>query len=1606
FIYHYLNQGDVDDAYLVQVIWEYQSKLDIDVLKQAWKLAQRKYPSLRLRFSWDEELLQIIDKEGVVDFRYVDLSAITDATVQEGQIKQIQEADRLERYKLEEGNLFRLHIIKQRDELYTCIFSSHHAILDGWSNPILLNFVHNAYTKLSKGEELSYIDTVEDQSYKGAQKYLQDYREENSKYWQDYINKIEEKDDLSILITSNKKGLRLNNYKQVEDHKAATLSIKDSLYDKLKTLSKEEGITLNAILQYVWHKVLKVYGSSNSNSSNNQTITTVVGTTVSGRNIPVSNIEHSVGLYINTLPLIVEHNTSEDTTTTIVDAIKKLQSDVTEINTRSNTSLAKLQKDGTRLFDTLFVFENYPVPTENKETNEEGTKQSLSIYFKQAIERLDYPLSVIAYEGNNSLTFSINYAGELFTEETIKQLLSTAKTILTQIGEVENSLSKDTKEQTLTYLSTQEQHKLLINYNNTQAPFPHNKTIQQLFEEQAERTPDNVAIIYNNIRLTYKELNERANRLASYLITNHSITPDTLIPLLLDRSEHMIISILAVLKAGGAYVPMDPDYPDERINYILEDTGSRIIITNKKYEERLQEIIQTDTDQQKISIVSVDDANSASNLPHLLSKDQTANPAIKDLSSTNLAYVIYTSGTTGKPKGVMIEHRGVVSLVKEVDYIKVNNQDTSIQLADTAFDAAIFEIWISLLNGGKLFIPHNTMVLFTDTGLFKEVLVKEDISILWLTKTLFDQLFLIDTTLFKDIKYLLVGGEALNKKLIKTLRDSDDAPQNILNGYGPTENTTFSCTFNISKDNIEHISSVPIGHPISNTTAYVLSASSTASDSAHSTSSTLTPLPTYAIGELYIGGVGLARGYLNNEELTKERFIPNPFQTEEEKADTEVYGPLGRNARLYKTGDLVRWLPCGNLEYIGRSDFQVKIRGFRIELGEIESVLSTYPNIKQCVVVAREHEGNLGTNKYLAAYYTTTSGEAIKSDTLISHLSSSLPDYMIPTAFVWLDALPLTVNGKLDRKALPSPELGSDSSSYVAPRSELESKLCLIFAEVLGLDLGSVGIRDDFFKMGGDSIVSIQVVSRIRQRVDLGNNVCSVKDIFTYRTIEKLYDNVVSKHLESNTTNSSSITSEQGMLSGEVTLLPIQEWFFENDFTTPSHFNQSFLVKVASTLDIDILQKAVDVLVNYHDAFRLRYDGDRQYYDDKAAALPIQTLDVSTLSEAELHEVLTLWQSSFDLTTGPLYSIGYIHGFSDKSSRIFFALHHLIVDAVSWRILTEDLRDLYSKAADPSSFGPKGTSYRQWVEAIRSYASINKEESSYWDNVTSDISGSNKILESIFTSTSVDSSSASTSYSSLSLTKTLTNKLLKESNKAYNTEINDLLLSALGLALNEVLGSLVNHITLEGHGREEEIGKQSSLHLDLSRTIGWFTTMYPVRLEVGRDVDNGTVDLASTIKYTKELLRQVPNKGIGFGSIIGYQDHLLPKVSFNYLGQLDQTAQSNNNANTWSITEEASGIQVSPNNHDRNIININGAITQNVLSFSIASKLNNDITSKLAEVLKDKLEEVVNHSSSLQRTYLTVSDVGNITTQEYLDKLQEQKEVEAVYLANSLQQGF
>ncbi|NCY24923.1 MAG: hypothetical protein EBX37_08660, partial [Alphaproteobacteria bacterium] len=447
FIYHFLNQGDVDDAYLVQMIWEYRNKLDTKLLKRSWQLAQRKYPSLRLRLKWDEELLQIIDKEGILDWRYIDLSNIKDITEQGLQIKRIQEEDRKERYNLEEGNLFRIYIIKHKNDLYTCIFSNHHAILDGWSSPILLEYVHKTYIALSKGET---IDTNIDQSYLDTQKYIQETQGKNESYWKERITKIGDYLDLGTLLSSEVAGRTLEQYKHIIEPKSKTLTIKNDLYKSLKSLSKEEGVTLNAVLQYVWHRVLVLYGSNNDKN-----ITTVVGTTVSGRELSIDNIESSVGLYINTLPLVVEH---DDQSTSVLDAIRKVQEDITEINIRSSINLSKLQKDGRRLFDTLFVFENYPNPISQK-GDDDSSHIELKIEFKGGIEKLDYPIAVIAYEGKEELIFTLQYAGELFAEKVIERIVGIVNTILKQIGTILQDRKLKIKD--LRYLSKEDEELVL-----------------------------------------------------------------------------------------------------------------------------------------------------------------------------------------------------------------------------------------------------------------------------------------------------------------------------------------------------------------------------------------------------------------------------------------------------------------------------------------------------------------------------------------------------------------------------------------------------------------------------------------------------------------------------------------------------------------------------------------------------------------------------------------------------------------------------------------------------------------------------------------------------------------------------------------------------------------------------------------------------------------------------------------------------------------------------------------------------------------------------------------------------------------------------------------
>ena len=699
------------------------------------------------------------------------------------------------------------------------------------------------------------------------------------------------------------------------------------------------------------------------------------------------------------------------------------------------------------------------------------------------------------------------------------------------------------------------------------------------------------------------------------------------------------------------------------------------------------------------------------------------------------------------------------------------------------------------------------------------------------------------------------------------------------------------------------------------------------------------------------------------------------------------------------------WLSTGNLDYIGRNDFKVKIRGYRIELKEIENVLSSYIGIKYSVVLAKDYvgiDGNISVEpthgKYLVSYYL--SDYRLDEKEIIRYLQTKLPDYMVPSVFVHLENLPLTINGKLDRKALPDPEF-VNVDGYVAPRNDIEIKVCQIWSEVLGLSQDKIGITDDFFRLGGDSIVSIQLVSRLRQRLALNVN---VKDIFEFKTISRLYDNVLSKCLDD--TTKIFTKNEQGHLSGEVSLLPIQQWFLENNFTRENHWNQSFLIKTP-TLDIDKLQVSLAKLIEHHDSFRLKYKKFKkiikrqanfkraidsnyiQYYDSDNKIENLKILDIRSLDSGEksteldskLQSILTEWQSNFNLERGPVYNIGYIYGYKDGTARVYFSLHHLIVDTVSWRILVEDLQTLYNEG----KLDTKKSSYRQWVTAVKEYSNSIEHEKNYWHNVLIDYDYNtlNKLIV----------NANSKNYSNVQLSRGKTEQLLRESNRAYNTGINDILLTSLAYVLYEVTGSKVNHIVLEGHGREE-IDKT----VNINRTVGWFTTMYPVRLELANNI-------ASSIKAIKENLRKVPNKGIGYGSLIGYQQNVLPRISFNYLGQFDKK-ENTNVQNFWNIVSEGSGEPIHPLNQDSNVIDINGMIINYKLQFTIKSKLGKRITKQLAQLFTQKLEEIITHTTKQTRSYLTVSDIDNIISVEYLDKLQEFREIEGVYLCNSLQQGF
>ncbi|EKD45764.1 MAG: hypothetical protein ACD_69C00150G0001, partial [uncultured bacterium] len=761
FIYHASRYGKTDGSYLLQFYWQYKSPIDENKFRRAWELVQKKYPSLRLKFAWGKELIQIIDKNQKLKFRYIDLTNLNIKTDYECQyqITNITTKGRREHYDLRKGSLIRIYLIKFSENNYYCLCIIHHIILDAWSASLLLSSLHEIYSQLLENH-LPQIS--EDVIYKKVQKYLQAHKNENQLYWSDCLKQIEDRVDLKSLLKTTARNTQIKYHLQVAQEQEQCAIITGQKLDKLKEVCQTNAITLSAMIQYAWHKILHIYSASN---------TTVAGTVVSGRDIPVDGIEDSVGLFINTLPLVFIH----DNKLSLLEQIKVIQNSINEINNRSNTSLAGLQADGERLFDSLLIYENYPLPRYDG---------NIKFYNMEQNFKVDYPLAVVVYEKKQTLMIKLKYAGELFSQETISQVLSKLLFFIEQV--LENPYKR-----TLDYLNHKEYQRLIINYNKTEKDCPTNKTIHQIFEEQVLKTPNDTALVCEGRKFTYKELNNKANQLANYILKNNDIKPDDLIALILERDEHIIISALAVMKTGAAYVPINPGYPRTRIEYILRDADAKIIIEGKNNEYKAQgnRVIKIDSDE----------------FQQCLSNEDVLDPRI-NVTSSNLIYVIYTSGTTGNPKGVAVEHHSVVNYVMYlINYCGLNSKSIGSQCAQLGFDVSVTEIYTILLSGGVLHIMPDKIKFVPEQ--INDFFYKHHVNYAFLPTKLAELFFEFKNT---NLSYLIVIGEKLEKFI--------NQPYRVINGYGPTEATVHVTDFMVDKpyDNI------PIGKAINNAKCYVV----------------------------------------------------------------------------------------------------------------------------------------------------------------------------------------------------------------------------------------------------------------------------------------------------------------------------------------------------------------------------------------------------------------------------------------------------------------------------------------------------------------------------------------------------------------------------------------------------------------------------------------------------------------------------------------------------------------------------------------------------------------------------------------------------------------
>ncbi|WP_143305919.1 non-ribosomal peptide synthetase [Chitinophaga vietnamensis] len=1452
-------------------------QLDEAAFLKSWQHLIAQHSILRSSFYYDsfsipvQCVYQAADVPLVkLDYRHLDEAA------QAAAIKELEAADARRAFDFKKAPVMRLTLIQLPEQRHRFIWTHHHILLDGWSVSALMEEFVAAYEQLAAGREL--LEEAEDR-YEDYIRYIESRdKEADERFWRDYLREIEEGCLLPFVATTAErtKGTGTYGLEQLQLSAAVTASI--------EAYAQRHHITVNTLMQGVWACLLRHYTGRAG---------VTFGVTVSGRPEELPGVEHRIGMYINTLPVFTTWNPEQSAT----EWLQQIQAEQSQCREHQYTTLNDIQRwTGIQgdLFDTILVFENYPV---SKVAAAGQSLQLENIHFR---EQTNYPLDIMV-ETSEELLISFNYNADLLDAFYVKQIRGHFEQVLMQMVDGRAQQLKD-----IVLITAAERQQLVHDFNQTDKPFDLSISFHHYVAHFAAQTPDKTAIIANERSLTYKELNDRVNRMAAALGAQCSIREDDFLAVFMDRSENMAAAILATWKLGGAYIPVEKKLPDNRIINILEDAGVKAVIAERALvSPALAERILL-----YCPLIYVDD---------LLLYDGDGRIPDHIFNPHSLSFSVFTSGSTGKPKGAMSEHIGMMNhALATIEYLGMDENSVLVQNASHSFDISVWQFFTAFVKGGTTLVFDDEVV--NNAEEFLRRVMAHKVTVLQVVPTYLN--LLLDILEKEPAQYplpvqrLVCGGEILKPETVKRWFALYPGTV-VVNDYGPAEASDGTCWY-VFDQLPENMQKIPIGTSIYNMRTYIVD-------------DYMNLCPVGVVGEVCVAGVGVGRGYIGDPEKTAAVFTNDPF------ADTPQ--------RLYKTGDLARYLPDGLLEFHGRKDYQVKVNGQRIELGEIEAKLAMLPGVKDAAVIAADDANG---RKYLCAFIVFHEGQGYELSMLKELLSKELPPYMVPRLFQELGVLPVNANGKVDRKLLARMNTATvfSDNDYAAPESAVEQVLVNAWQQVLKKE--RVGVTDNFYESGGDSISAIQVASQVYRH---GYKV-EIKDIMKLPTIRKLA--YALKPLKA--------SAAQGPVTGTAPLTPIQADFFAMQKEVPHHYNQSVMLRSAKPLEETAVRKAWYELVNYHDALRTVFIDGQQHIRPAGIAAPLQTYDWRGLTDTDslLETTADALQASLDIEQGPLLQAALFH--LPQGDHLFLTIHHLLIDTISWRILLEDFATLYEQNA---SLPAKTDAFKIWAERLLRYANSSdfRQEIPYWHAVQQQAGSA------IPADTDAPAIIGNVTAYTIRLNEITTTQLTRHAHKAFNTEINDLLVAALGLATARTFGLPQLSLAMESHGRPD-IFKDISV----SRTVGWFTAEYPVVLPL-QQVDN----LPLHIKQTKEILHKVPNNGIGYG-LAKYlttnsplRHAARPQLVFNYLGATGDDLPDGD----LVLLEDAPGAVESLRNRSDYPLELIGFLRQQQLVLTLYyhhTQFKEQTIHRWMQALQQALEEVTALCTGATIQELTPSD--------------------------------